>query len=261
MPCFFLNATFPDLAQRHWLLLRRTLLQGSGLGLDRRRFWRIDTGNYRASRASAYAGTALAAMELGDREMAQACLAALDEECSARHDGSGYYRPDASVWAHAVELFARCGATGAFRRLIETPRQGQRMRLDRATYPDVLVASAAEHDGVLRAVLFQARLPAGARSVSPGSWPAAATAATGRRRRRSWRTTPGRRGPMCCSMVASRYGCGPSTEPSKGDRHGLLCSDCERDRGTAGARTAVRARTRRVGRRSAGLAIADGGFR
>jgi hypothetical protein len=159
MPCFFLNATFPDLAQRHWLLLRRTLLQGSGLGLDRRRFWRIDTGNYRASRASAYAGTALAAMELGDREMAQACLAALDEECSARHDGSGYYRPDASVWAHAVELFARCGATGAFRRLIETPRQGQRMRLDRATYPDVLVASAAEHDGVLRAVLYPGAAP------------------------------------------------------------------------------------------------------
>jgi hypothetical protein len=159
MPCFFLNATLPELALRHWLLLRRELWRGSGRELDRRRFWRIDTGNYRASRASAYAGTALAAMELGDHQVAQACLAALEEECPARHDDGGYYRPDASVWAHAVEFLARCGATGAFRRLIETPRQGQRMRLDHAAYPEVLVASATEHDGMLRVVLYPGAAP------------------------------------------------------------------------------------------------------
>jgi hypothetical protein len=155
MPCFFLNATFPDIALRHWLLLRRDLLQDDRLELDRRRFWRIDTGNYRYSRATAFAGTALAAVELGDREVAQACLAALEEECPARGDGEGYYRPNASVWAHAVEFFARSGETNGFRKLIENPRHdGGGMRLDDVAYPDVLVAAAMEKDGMLRAVLY-----------------------------------------------------------------------------------------------------------
>jgi hypothetical protein len=160
MPCFFLNATFPDIAQRQWLLLRRHLLQDGGTGLDRRRFWRIDSGNYRYSRAAAFASTALAAVELGDREVAQACLDALEQECPARSDAGGYYRPDASVWAHAVEVFARNGETDGFRRLVEKPRQDeQRMMLDGLAYPDVLVASATESDGMLRAVLYPGSKP------------------------------------------------------------------------------------------------------
>lgn len=104
MPCFFLNATFPDIARRQWLLLRRKLLGGGDAALDRRHFWRVDTGNYRYSRAAAYAGTALAAVELGDREVAQACLDALDEDCPMQSEAGAFYRPDASVWAHAVEF-------------------------------------------------------------------------------------------------------------------------------------------------------------
>ena len=75
MPSFFMNATMPDIAMRQWLLLRRQLVQAgkSGPGLARRSFWPIDTGNYRFSRASAFAGTALAAVEMGDREVAQLC--------------------------------------------------------------------------------------------------------------------------------------------------------------------------------------------
>jgi hypothetical protein len=159
MPCFFLNATFPDLARRQWLLLRRSLLRRGG-SLDRRAFWRVDTGNYRYTRAAAYAGTALAAVELGDREVASACLDALDRDCPVQSEGGAYYRPDASVWAHAVELFARCGTPNGFRRLIEHPRQqGVRPILDAATYPDVLVAHASEQDGVLRAVLYPGEGP------------------------------------------------------------------------------------------------------
>jgi linalool dehydratase/isomerase-like protein len=155
MPCFFLNATFPDIALRQWLLLRRGLLRAGGAGLNRSRFWPIDTGNYRYSRAAAFAGTALAAVELGDRDVALACLEAMDQECPARSDGESYYRPAASVWAHAVEFFARNGEANGFRNLIEGPRQVERrMLLDDVAYPDVLVASATETDGMLRAVLY-----------------------------------------------------------------------------------------------------------
>jgi hypothetical protein len=161
MPCFFLNATFPDIALRQWLLLRRGLVRDGGAGLNRNRFWPIDTGNYRYSRAAAYAATALGAIELGDRDVALACLEALDHECPARSDGESTYRPAASVWAHAVEFFARVGETNGFRNLIERPRQDERrMLLDDAAYPDVLVASATETGGMLRAVLYPGAEPA-----------------------------------------------------------------------------------------------------
>src|SRR5262245_49801178 len=120
MPSFFLNATMPDVALRQWLLLRRELLQDGKL--RRAQFWAVDTGNYRFSRASAYAGTAMAAVELGDGEVAELCLAALQEECPAQAEGDAFYRPNASVWAHAVEFCARGGGKNAFRDLIERPR-------------------------------------------------------------------------------------------------------------------------------------------
>jgi Linalool dehydratase/isomerase len=155
MPSFFLNATFPDIALRQWLLLRRGLLQQGGAAPDHRRFWKIDTGNYRYSRAAAFAGTALAAVEIGDREVAQACLEAIDRDCPPHSDAEGYYRPDASVWAHAVEFFARCSETNGFRRLIETPQpEERRMLLDDAAYPEVLVASAVAAHDVLTGVLY-----------------------------------------------------------------------------------------------------------
>ena len=75
-------------------------------------FWRIDTGNYRFSRAAAFAGTALAAVEMGDREVADLCLAALAEQCPAVAEADTFDRPHASVWAHAVEFCARSGAEG-----------------------------------------------------------------------------------------------------------------------------------------------------
>ena len=157
MPSFFLNATMPDLALRHWLLLRRELLQPGKAerGLARGRFWRIDTGNYRFSRAAAYAGTALAAVEMGDREVADLCLAALDDECPAREEADAFYRPNASVWSHAVEFFARSGAADGFRRLIEQPRDRMPApMIGDIPYPDVLVARAVHAQGALTAVLY-----------------------------------------------------------------------------------------------------------
>lgn len=164
MPSFFLNATMPDVALRQWLLLRRGLIEtrGADRGLVRKCFWPIDTGNYRFSRASALTGTALAAVEMGDGEVARLCLAALEEECPAVVEADACYRPNASVWAHAVEFFARCGAANGFRDLIEQPRNRSPERepvIGDIPYPDVLVARAVHADGILDAVLYPGERP------------------------------------------------------------------------------------------------------
>ena len=157
MPCFFLNSVMPDIALRQWLLLRRGLLiQLNGTtSLRRDKFWPIDTGNYRFSRAAAYAGTALAATEIGDQEVAALCLSALEAECPTLVADGLLYRPAASVWAHAVELLARSGTQNGFRNLIEKPNDSKvQPMISHATYPDVLFAYAAYHQGTLKAVLY-----------------------------------------------------------------------------------------------------------
>ncbi|NHZ65789.1 linalool dehydratase/isomerase domain-containing protein [Massilia genomosp. 1] len=153
MPCFFLNVVAPDLARRQWLLLRRQLFGPDG-ALRRRAFWPIDTGNYGFSRASAYSATALAAAELGDSAVYDACMAALEAQCPSVLKDGVIHRLRASVWAHGVELMARAGTRDGFRRVIGDPPLVAGPQLDALAYPDILVASAhADGDG-LRAVLY-----------------------------------------------------------------------------------------------------------
>jgi Linalool dehydratase/isomerase len=156
MTSFFLNAILPDLALRQWLLLRRMLLDAKHPGrLNLRRFWPIDTGNYRFSRAASFAGTALAAAEMGDSEIATLCLSALEEHYPVLDQGEVFYRPGASVWTHAVEFFARSASKDGFRTLIEQPRAGTpQPSLHDVRYPDVLVARAVYQHGKLSAVLY-----------------------------------------------------------------------------------------------------------
>ena len=159
MPSYFLNATLSDIALRQWLLLRRTLLDKSGT-LYRQRFWPIDTGNYRFSRAAAYAGTALAAVEMGDSEVAELCFSALDEECAAVEREGVRHRPNASVWAHALEFLARSGTENGFRHLIEKPRNTMpQPYTSDIHYPEVLVAQAISRHGGLAAVLYPGKIP------------------------------------------------------------------------------------------------------
>lgn len=152
MPCFFLNATMPDVALRQWLQLRRYILKNDAL--DRKQFWRIDTGNYRFSRAAAYAATALAAAELGDEKIKVLCLSALNEECPIVEDADIQHRPKASIWAHAVELMARATTPHAFQKLINSPIRHTGPYISSVNYPDVLVASAYVENNSLKAVFY-----------------------------------------------------------------------------------------------------------
>lgn len=153
MPCFFLNALAPDLAQRQWLLLRRQLFDKQGY-FQRKAFWWIDTGNYGFSRASAYTATALAAAELGDEEVYTQCLQALAEECPSVLKAGVIHRQHASVWAHGVEITARAVGKNSFRNLLLQPHQAGGLRLQGLTYPEILVASAHVNESGLTAVLY-----------------------------------------------------------------------------------------------------------
>lgn len=155
MPCYFLNALAPDLARRQWLLLRRQLFDRHGRW-RRRAFWPIDTGNYGFSRASAYAATALAAVELGDGCVYQNCMDALEHECPSLLKGGVAHRSKASIWTHGVELMARSGGRNSFRDLISNPLPSNGPRLEHLSYPEVLVAAAHADDASrsLQAVLY-----------------------------------------------------------------------------------------------------------
>jgi Linalool dehydratase/isomerase len=152
LPCFFLNSICPDLAQQQWQRVRHDLT-----GPHQRRFlWPVDVGNYRYSRASSYAGTAAAAVEMGDTETAARLLALLDAECPSQHVAGVAHRATASLWSHAVELMARLGHADAFRSMVTRPhgKMANAPYIKHANYSEVLVAAAHARSGTLRVVLY-----------------------------------------------------------------------------------------------------------
>lgn len=152
LPCFFLNALFPGRAMQVWDMVRNDLTEKRA----RRVLWPIDTGNYRYSRASSYAATAAAAVEMGDSETARLLLSLLDEDCPKTEIEGCSYRPTASLWSHCVELLARCGDHNAFRDMVVGPHNEGEYgpTISSAPYPDVLIAKAQNKNGCLSAVLY-----------------------------------------------------------------------------------------------------------
>lgn len=137
-PCLFLNALSPELAQTHWQRVRQQL----GTCSWKRLFWPIDVGNYGFTRASSYAATAAAAVEMGDRQIADECLRLLEEECPSHdHDGA-IHRQSASLWAHALEVFARCGRRDGLRDMVSRAPETGGPRLLRSSCTKLHIASA-----------------------------------------------------------------------------------------------------------------------
>lgn len=141
-PCLFLNALSSDMAQQQWHRVRQRLDRGSW----RRLFWPVDVGNYGFSRASSYAATAAAAVEMGDHEVAAECLRRLEAECPSREIAGVIHREKASLWAHALELVARCNRADGLRQLTLRRCEPGRPHLSSAPYPDVIVARAVGRD-------------------------------------------------------------------------------------------------------------------
>lgn len=148
-PCLFLNALSPELALEHWARVRGQLDAGDW----RRLFWPVDVGNYGFSRAAGYAGTAAAAVELGDQRIAAACLARLEEECRSRSDQGVVHRENSSLWAHSCELLALCGRPNGLHDLVNNVAPGTGPRLVSAPYPAVLIAKAKSDGRSLQLVV------------------------------------------------------------------------------------------------------------
>lgn len=154
MTCFFLHALWPDLAWQQWLLLRRHLLEPNQQRLRKAAFWAVDVGHYGRSRAAALAGTALAARELGDEEVAQLCLVQLDNDHPETVVGQHRHRPGMSLWGHALEMMVRSGSAGGLRRLVHQPAiMPLRPMLSEVPYHQVMVASAQHRPDGLQAEL------------------------------------------------------------------------------------------------------------
>ena len=156
--CLFLNTHMSDVALRHWLLARRDMIDGEEL--TRRRFWPVDVGNYRWSRGAGYAGVAAVAAEMGDIDLRNIVLEALQEECPDMLVEGVAHRPKASVWAHAVEFLARSGGADSLRNIVQFPQEGDTGPvIDQAPYPDLLVARAVNCGGALHAVFYPGKGP------------------------------------------------------------------------------------------------------
>ena len=159
-PCLFLNALYPDLAEKHWERVRR---QANARGW-RQALWPIDVGNYGFTRAAGYAASAAAAVEMGDAASARALLDLLATDCPDTTATGVTHRPRASLWAHALELTARLGCADGFRGLVELPDNALAgPHLAEADYPDILVAEARRNGETLRLVLY----PGGAGAIRP----------------------------------------------------------------------------------------------
>ena len=171
LPSFFLNATLPDLAHENWQRLRGDLLRDHP-GSDRVRlgaFWPIDVGNYRFTRIAGLSGAAATAVELGDREVAEAMLQALDDRHPMAVAAGRGHRPQASIWSHAFELMARCGRADGLGDLVRHPVSPGSLatvpHIAACPYPAALVARAVARDGGLDVTLLAGN---GAARVSLG---------------------------------------------------------------------------------------------
>ncbi|ALN75005.1 hypothetical protein [Aureimonas sp. AU20] len=155
LPSFFLNATLPGLAAENWQRLRGELIAQTGASTRPRlgQFWPIDVGNYRFTRIAGLCGAAATAVELGDREVAEAMLDALDARYPMATSHRIGHRPDASIWSHAFEIMARCGRQDGLRDLVQNPVDPSRAEtsphISACPYPAALVAKAAALDGQL----------------------------------------------------------------------------------------------------------------
>lgn len=155
-PCLFLNMIFPDIAERQWEIFRYNL-RNQDL---RRMCWPIDVGNYKFTRASSYTATAAAAVELGDNDLANELLELLDDECPKQTTRNVCNRDHSSLWAHSLELMARCGKKNAFRNLATHNFQDEQAPfIKEIRYPEILVAKAIYQNNTLSMVLYPDEAP------------------------------------------------------------------------------------------------------
>lgn len=154
---FFLRPLFPDLADRHWAIARREIVDSekyAPAALGRADRITGDWGTGKASHAGMYATLMMLARELGDGDAYERVAEAAAEHLRyATRDGVGCYEA-CSIVTNGWFGLARFGRADAWRELIDArPQERRGPRLADAAYPDVLVARATTDGHVLDLVL------------------------------------------------------------------------------------------------------------
>ncbi len=151
LPCLFLNTVLPDIAVSQWQITRDNLSESAG----KRSMWPVDIGNYRINRSASYGACAATAVEMGDRETANRILGYLDEDCPLVVSNGVAHRPQASLWAHALEFVAIAGDHNALQSATTGVKDQAAPVIKKIAYPDVLLASAKSTvNGGIKAVMY-----------------------------------------------------------------------------------------------------------
>ncbi len=156
---YWMHATFPDLAQRAWWLLRENELatRDGGVRLPRGASTRLDPGNYQLGNDSyGLIVTTMAAREIGDDEWADAAWRTLTEREPVTETGGARRFREVSGLGNFYANLARFGRHSALRDLVAfgvpaTWRTGP--VLADVAYPDVQVARAVTDGAALDLVL------------------------------------------------------------------------------------------------------------
>jgi hypothetical protein len=164
------NAHFPDIAERMWAITRKesiSLVGGELHFKTRGPADEMDLGGYRKKRSTLYALTAMTAHEMGEYDIAQAAIDAIERECGPRLD-AGVLSYDLSTYTQAHIAMGRIMRANDWRTLVNDgppPDVHRGPLLEGAAYPDVLVASARIRDGETLDLVLYPGGPAGFQSL------------------------------------------------------------------------------------------------
>lgn len=153
-----LNPDFPDLAERYWAFVRRESMSTGSSGVALKlRDGLVDFGDNRPGPGSYLCSLAHAAHEMGDDEVFEAALEAMDEHCGQVIRGGARFYASASNLVNVGIPIARMLRKDFWRRsFVERPDPAALTgpALVGAAYPNVLVASAVSDGRNLNLVLY-----------------------------------------------------------------------------------------------------------
>ena len=189
---FYLHALLPNVARRLWAIIRADLLriENDAIHVEMSLTDHYDKGNYKPSDATTFGIVAAAALEMGDYEVNEKLIQLIEERYPSILDADVRHHPGVSVIGHAWFLCAQASRMNA---VLDMAKNGMPKEwsagpvIERAEYPDVLVAKAVSDGQDLEAVLYPggkgsrerigiAQLEAGRRYRSLGTLEAEVTA-------------------------------------------------------------------------------------
>ena len=156
---FYLNALLPDVARRLWAIIRADLvhIEEDAIRIDMSLADHYDKGNYKPSDATTLGIVAAAALEMGDTDVSDRLARLIEERYpSILMDGVRHH-PAVSVIGHAWFLCARASRMNG---VFDMARNGMPKEwsagpvIERAEYPNVLVAKAVSDGQGLEAVFY-----------------------------------------------------------------------------------------------------------